>query len=47
LALLAGQVRLAGQPAKGKAQAVIGGLGIDSAGRLGLQTPFFRASAAC
>jgi hypothetical protein len=47
LALLAGQVHLGGQPATGAAQAVIGGLGLHPAGRLGLQIPLFRAPAAC
>ena len=44
--LLAGQVYLAGQPAAGTAQAVIGRLVIGAAGRLGLQIPLFRAPAA-
>jgi hypothetical protein len=42
LPLLARQVDLGGQAAAGPAQAVIGGLVIHAAGRLGLQIPFFR-----
>jgi hypothetical protein len=47
LPLLARQVHLGGQPAAGPAQAMIGRLVIDAAGRLGLQVPLFRAPAAC
>ena len=47
LALLTAQVDLGGQSAARAAQAVIAGLGIDAAGRLGLQIPLLRAPAAC
>jgi len=47
LPLLGGQMDLGGQATAGPAEPVIGGLIVDTAGRLGLQIPLFRAPAAC
>jgi hypothetical protein len=47
LALLDRQVQLAGQPATGPPERVIGGLDGDSTRRLALEVPLLRAPAAC
>lgn len=47
LSLLGREVDLRGQAASRASEAVVGGLGVDTAGRLALQIPFLRAPAAC
>jgi hypothetical protein len=47
LALLDGKVNLAGQPAPGPAESVVGRLDEDAAGRFLLEIPLFAAPAAC